>query len=472
MSGGPITRDITGEEHYSTLYVIEVSPLDGEVIWTGANDGPVHVTRDGGATWTDVTPPAMPPEGRIQTIDPSPHQAGKAYVAGYRYLLGDFRPYIYRTDDFGASWTLLTPGNNGILEDSPTRVVREDPDREGLLYAGTEFGLYVSFDDGMRWQSLQLNLPVTPVTGIRVHRQDLVLSTMGRGFFILDNLKPLHTLPSVAEAASQHLYPIRKAYNSRYGAGRRSVAGPEYLPPGAIIDYYFAEAQADSVRLEIKDASGLVVRSIASAPSAPAEEQGMRGPPPILLRRALGLSAEAGMHRYIWDLRHNGSRGGGGGPRATPGEYTVHLSSGGWQASHSLVIEMDPRVAADGVTQADLEQQLAFSLNLRGIMENAGQVAARIDTLQALVERPAGASELRAALQQLEDALVTKQGDSYPAPMLIDQLSYLYGFTNQGLQRVGRDAVERVGELHAQLDEHSATLRSLEARVEAFLADG
>ena len=472
VSGGPITRDITGEEHYSTLYVIEVSPLDGELIWTGANDGPVHVTRDGGATWTDVTPPTMPPEGRIQTIDPSPHQPGKAYVAGYRYLLGDFQPYTYRTDDYGASWTLLTPGNNGIPADSPTRVVREDPDREGLLYAGTEFGLYVSFDDGRQWQSLQLNLPVTPVTGIRVHRQDLVLSTMGRGFFILDNLTPLHTLPSVAEAASQHLYPIRKAYNSRYGAGRRSAAGPEYLPSGAIFDYYFAEAQADSVRLEIKDAAGLVVRSIASAPSAPVEEQGMRGPPPTLPRRALGLSAAAGMHRFIWDLRRNGSRGGGGGPRATPGEYTVHLSSGGWQASQTLVIEMDPRVAADGVTQADLEQQLAFSLHLRGIMENADQVAARIDTLQALVERHAGASELRAALQQLEDALVTKRGDSYPAPKLIDQLSYLYGFTNQGLQRVGRDAVERVGELHVQLDEHSATLRSLEARVEALLADG
>ena len=137
-------------------------PVTEGVIWTGANDGPVHVTRDGGVTWTNVTPPDMPEEGRIQTIDPSSHAAGTAYVAGYRYLLGDFAPYIYRTNDYGAIWALLTDGSNGIPDDYPTRVVREDPNRAGLLYAGTEFGVFVSFNDGVSWQSLQLNLPITP----------------------------------------------------------------------------------------------------------------------------------------------------------------------------------------------------------------------------------------------------------------------------------------------------------------------
>jgi len=156
-SGGPISRDITGEEFYSTLYELTESPHDPAVLWAGANDGPVHLTRDGGSTWTDVTPPDLPPGGRVQTIEVSPHDPAKAYVAVLRYMLDDWSPHIYRTEDFGRSWTRLTTGGNGIPADHPTRVVREDPDREGLLYAGTEFGMFVSFDDGTTWQSLQLN---------------------------------------------------------------------------------------------------------------------------------------------------------------------------------------------------------------------------------------------------------------------------------------------------------------------------
>lgn len=166
ISGKPITRDITGEEFYSTIYAIEESPVREGVIWVGSNDGPFHVSRDGGRSWKDVTPKGLPPGGRVQSIEPSPHDPGTAYYAVYRYLLGDYRPYIYRTENYGRSWTRLTNGNNGIAADDPTRVVREDPEREGLLYAGTESGMFVSFDDGARWQSLQLDLPVTAVTDI------------------------------------------------------------------------------------------------------------------------------------------------------------------------------------------------------------------------------------------------------------------------------------------------------------------
>ncbi|HYM22777.1 MAG TPA: hypothetical protein VEU08_06205, partial [Vicinamibacterales bacterium] len=162
-SGTPITRDATGEEVYSTLYTIRESPVQKGVIWTGSNDGPIYVTRDDGKTWTNVTPKDLAPGGRVQNIEPSPHRAGTAYAAIYRFLLGDFAPYIYRTDDYGKTWTRLTDGNNGIAPDEPTRVVREDPDRAGLLYAGTEFGMYISFDNGANWQSFQLNLPHTPV---------------------------------------------------------------------------------------------------------------------------------------------------------------------------------------------------------------------------------------------------------------------------------------------------------------------
>src|SRR5450432_124881 len=193
-SGEPITRDATGEEIYSTVYAIRESTVQKGVIWSGSNDGPVYVTRDDGKTWTDVTPKDLLPGGRVQNIEASPHRAATAYIAVYRFLLGDFAPYIYRTDDYGKSWIRLTDGKNGIAADEPTRVVREDPDRAGLLYAGTEVGMYVSFDNGAHWQSFQMNLPVTPITDIRVAHQDLIVSTQGRSFWILDNLTPLHQL--------------------------------------------------------------------------------------------------------------------------------------------------------------------------------------------------------------------------------------------------------------------------------------
>src|SRR6185436_5925988 len=179
-SGEPITRDVTGEEFYSTLYAISESPVEKGVIWTGSNDGPFYVTRNNGKKWTNVTPKDLPEGGRVQYIEASPHRKGLAYFAVYRWLLGDFEPYIYRTDDYGQTWTKLTTGKNGIPADSPTRVVREDPDREGLLYAGTEFGVFLSFDNGAHWQPFQLNLPNVPVSDIKVHHKDLIVSTQGR----------------------------------------------------------------------------------------------------------------------------------------------------------------------------------------------------------------------------------------------------------------------------------------------------
>ncbi|MEZ4457090.1 MAG: hypothetical protein R2882_11160 [Gemmatimonadales bacterium] len=215
-SGVPITRDITGEEYYSTIYAVQESRLEPGAIIVGANDGPVHITRNAGRTWDKVTPAGLPPGGRVQNVEWSPHRRGKAYVAVYRYLLGDFQPYIFRTTDYGKTWTRLTTGSNGIPNDFPTRVVREDPSREGLLYAGTEFGLFVSTDDGANWGSFQQNLPVTPVTDILVHQKDLVLSTMGRSFWILDDLSPLHQAAGSGPAA---LFAPKDALRLRYSAG-------------------------------------------------------------------------------------------------------------------------------------------------------------------------------------------------------------------------------------------------------------
>ena len=223
ISGAPITRDITGEEYYSVIYSIQESTVQKGVIWTGANDGPVNVSIDDGLTWENVTP-RMPTGGRVDSVAPSPHQAGKAYITVLRYQLDDWKPYIYKTENFGRSWKSIT---NGIPNDFPVRVVRESPDHEGLLIAGTEFGIFVSTDDGENWQSFQQNLPVTPVTDIKFIRGDLAISTMGRSFWVLDNVQ------SVAEAAmaggnavqvikpkDTYRYPPTTGY-----AARRNIGG-------------------------------------------------------------------------------------------------------------------------------------------------------------------------------------------------------------------------------------------------------
>jgi len=308
-SGEPITRDATGEEVYSTLYSIRESPLEKGLIWTGSNDGLIFVTRDDGKTWTNVTPRGLEPGGRIQNVEPSPRKAGTAYVALYRYLLGDFAPYIYRTDDYGQNWTRLTDGKNGIAPDEPTRVVREDPDRAGLLYAGTEFGMYVSFDNGRDWQSLQLNLPATPVTDIRVTHKDLVLSTQGRSFWILDNLTPLHQVDKVG-GSKAFLFAPREAVRSLGHAGSgmdTSLPHPQYPLRGAELDYYLASAPTEDIKLEILDGAAKNVRTFTSAATksprpaenspAPDEDEGGAACAPgrLVLKRLPGCIDSSGI---------------------------------------------------------------------------------------------------------------------------------------------------------------------------------
>ncbi|MBO6576931.1 MAG: hypothetical protein JJ896_15820 [Rhodothermales bacterium] len=463
ISGKPITRDITGEEHYSTLYVIEESPLERGVIWTGANDGPVHVTRDDGASWTDVTPP-MPPEGRIQHIDVSPHAPGKAYVAAYRYLLNDFRPYLFRTTDYGQSWTLLTDGTNGIGDFNPTRVVREDPDREGLLYAGTEYGLFVSFDDGISWQSMQANLPMTPITDIKVHRGDLLIATMGRSFWILDDLSPLHQVSEAIAARPAHLFAPREAYRMRYSAFQRESTDPEYLPAGATIWYHLAE-DADVVELEILDGSGTVLRHYTSAEQAENQpaEQGMRAPVPIRPEPE-ALETTAGLHRFIWDLRHSGplqvSGRTGRGPMAVPGEYIVRMSTGGESQTVGLTVLPDPRLEGD-VSQADMEAQLAHNQSMGELLTRFARAVRAVNQQLEGMERT---HPLRDRLAGLKDRMVTDNSDSYPPRMLDSHLRYLAGMTMRADQRPGRDAYERLATLTQEVD-------AMVAEVEQVLAE-
>ena len=466
ISGTPITRDITGEEFYSTIYAVEESPIEPGLIWVGANDGPVHVTRDSGNTWTDVTPHDLPPNGRVQSLEPSPHDPAKAYVAAYRYLLDDWEPYIYRTTDYGMSWTRLTTGDNGIPADYPTRVVREDPDREGLLYAGTEFGMFISFDDGTHWQSFQQNLPVTPVTDIQVYRKDLVISTMGRSFWIMDDLTPLHQLTEGMASASVHLFAPRAAYRvgrRGFGFGQPAGSGPQYLSPAVNIDYYLSESVSEEVVLEILDADGSVLRRFSSM--APGElvrwTQEMREP--VLVGAGTPrLPRQAGHNRFRWDLRHAGAwdqntrAAGRGGPLATPGRYQARLSVGDWSETQPFELLIDPRVAKDGVTRVDLAEQLALNLRIRDLMSRARFALHQIDEAQEATGDSTAAQH--SGLENLRAALETRGDIRYPQPMLIDQIQYLWRMMNAADQKPGRDAHERYEHLLEQLENVLAPL--------------
>lgn len=491
-SGRPITRDITGEEHYSTLYTIRVSPHDPQVIWTGANDGPVHVTRDGGDNWTDVTPDDLPPNGRVDAIDPSPHHPGTAYIAVRRRLLDDFSPYIYKTTDYGKSWTKLSGEGSGIPADYPVRVVREDSKREGLLYAGTDWGLFISFDDGQNWQQLNQGLPVTPITDIRTTPGDLVLSTMGRGFWILDNLSVLRQLNTSLSAAENKLFKPREAYRMNYRG--RSYGAPQYIDPGAVIDFYVADTTGAPVLLEFLDDQGNTVRSFVGrtrSQQKAAEEQAEENTeeqehtmrPQGTPGTAGTFTLKKGHNRYIWDLRYPGQTvkadegdqyfGPRGGPVAVPGNYTVRVSKGDWSNEQPLTVKMDPRVKEAGTTPADLQAQLELNKKIRDAIGRAEKIAAQVDTLQSRLEKAIeahpGQDELQQGMESLQSVkgrLVTSEEGSYPPPMLIDQLEYLYYMTIRADQRPGDDAYERFDTLQGRLNNIASRWQQVRANIE------
>jgi photosystem II stability/assembly factor-like uncharacterized protein len=488
-AGEPITKENTGVEVYANILALEESPLERGVLWAGSDDGRVHVSRDGGGHWIDVTPKAMPEWGSVQMIELSPRDPGRAFLAVLRYMFDDFHPYLFRTNDYGASWELLTDGRNGIPAGAPTRVVREDPDRKGLLYAGTEHGMYVSFDDGAHWQSLQLDLPVVAVTDVRVHHRDLVLSTKGRGFWILDDVTPLHQMSSEAGAARVHLFAPRDTYRTRMspprGSGRLSGENP---PDGAMIFYTLPEDEPSGITLEIFDPDGTRIQTYSSEhPPAP-------DPPAIFMGRAgqKTLSKRAGMNRFVWDLRHPVVDvvpdaivwGFTGGPKAVPGTYRARLTAGGFTEERSFRIVEDPRIQTSA---ADLREQLDFMLAMRASLDETYDGVRRVRELRrqvgALVERAAeaglDASELRkagdAAIAGLtgveEDLMQTRNSadqDVENFPTKLDaQLAYVYWLVDQSEARPTEGDKERYEDLKKEL---RAVLARLDAVVVHELA--
>jgi hypothetical protein len=452
-SGEPITRDVTGEEFYSTLYAITESPLERGVIWTGSNDGPFYVTRDNGKTWTNVTPKDLETGGRVQWIDASPHRRGSAYFAVYRYLLGDYRPYIYKTDDYGKSWMRLTTGSNGIPADWPTRVVREDPDREGLLYAGTEFGMFISFDNGGHWQPFQLNLPAAPITDIRLHHKDLVVATQGRAFWILDNVSALHQIGAQTTASDVALYKPRDGYRTQVGA------------LGPMLDYYLPAAATGAVVIEILDPAGTVVNTYSSeAPAGGGRGRGGGGaaPPPNADSddqesapagrfgrgnpNVARVTKAAGMNRFIWDVHHQS------GPTMPPGAYQARLKVGAKVLTQPFTVLIDPNVAADGITVADLKEQFEHNMRAQDLVTSVNQTIARVREAQARLKGAAAADAEKAKQLEAIAGKLLSEPVRYGKPGLQAHVTYLAGMTARSDQKVGRDAIERYAVLKKELE--------------------
>jgi photosystem II stability/assembly factor-like uncharacterized protein len=505
-SGGPITRDQTSVEYYGTVFTIAESPLEKGVIWGGSDDGLVHVTRNGGTTWTNVTPKGIPEWMRMSMIEASSHSKGTAYLAGNRFQLNDFQPYLFKTTDYGQTWVRIT---TGITPTEFTRVIREDPVRAGLLYAGTERGVWVSFSDGGTWQRLQRNLPPVPVHDLAVKEGDLVAGTHGRAFWILDDLSVLRQYAAANTDKDLHLFKPKNAYRITLGGfggggggggGGGAAAAPGTFPPltgwdGAVISYW-VKRPGQRVTMEFLDGAGRVIRrfsseqdSVARADSLEAaaqrasREAGARktadslaalGVMPASMRpdtsggppRPAGyrytppprVPNRAGMNRFSWNLRTEDAvgfpgmifwAGGLTGPVIPPGTYTVRVTAGDKTESQTFQVLADPRANA---TQADLDAQYALLVQIRDKTSEANNAVRTIRSLkEQLADRRGSAGSRGAALERV-------------SAVLEGQVSAVEEEVYQVKNRSGQDPLNYPIKINNQIAALSGVVSSAEAR--------
>ena len=378
-SGGPITQDNTGVEYYCTIFAANESPLKEGLMWVGSDDGLIHLTQDGGKTWNNVTPSNMPEWNMINSVEPSAFDEGTCYVAATRYKLGDFTPYLYKTTDYGKTWTKIT---NGIANEHFTRVVREDPKQKGLLYAGTETGMYISFDDGANWQAFQQNLPIVPITDLTIKDNNLVVATQGRSVWILDDLTVLHQLSDVSGSASMHLYAPKDSYRTKGGAASKpsKTAGQNH-PNGVVTHYYLKnyDKEKDTVQLTYTTVSGDTLANY----STHAKEK---------KNQLDKLKLKKGGNTHVWDTRGKGAERLKGmilwwanlnGPKAVPGSYKVHLNVNGESMSQNLKILPDPRAE---VSVADMQKQYDFITSINGTVDKAHKSIKKIRDVNAKLD--------------------------------------------------------------------------------------
>lgn len=371
-SGGLITQDNTGVEFYGNIFAIAESPKEEGVIWTGSDDGLLHITRDGGKTWQNITPPGSPKWNMFNCIDVNPHQPGSAYVAATHYKFGDYAPYLYKTMDYGKTWTTIT---KGIDNSHYTRAIRVDPTRKGLLYAGTEWGMYISFDDGNFWQPFKLNLPIVSIHDLHIRDNTLIAATHGRSFWMIDDLSPIQEINSEIKAKDFHLFTSKPTYRlAQENNAPSSLKEGENHPNGAVFHFYINELalKSPAISLEIFDDSGKSIQKWSNDSKNPKQK----------------LSVISGGNRFIWDLRYPGFTEFPGmvfysspnkGPKVTPGNYQATLSVDGKKSSIGFVILPDPRLKN---TEADYKKQLDYLLKVRDKVSEANQAILDIRTIK------------------------------------------------------------------------------------------
>ncbi|MRX64199.1 WD40/YVTN/BNR-like repeat-containing protein [Maribacter luteus] len=366
-SGGPITQDNTSVEYYCTIFAANESPLKEGLLWVGSDDGLVHVSKDSGVNWENVTPSNMPEWNMINSIEPSAFDEGTCYVAATRYKLGDFQPYLYKTTDYGKNWSKIT---NGINQEHFTRVVREDPKRKGLLYAGTETGMYISFDDGAHWNPFQLNLPIVPITDLTIKDDNLIVATQGRSLWIIDDLTVLHQLDSSKKSASSILYKPKDSYRTKGGTLKTpsKTAGTNH-PNGVITHFYLKDlSEKDSINLTFTTMSGDTLANYSNT----AKEKDKK------------LEVKKGGNTFVWDTRGKGAKKLEGmilwwasldGAKAVPGDYKVNLNVNGVSTTETFKILPDPRAE---VSVADMQKQFDFITDINTTIEKAHQSIEKI----------------------------------------------------------------------------------------------
>jgi photosystem II stability/assembly factor-like uncharacterized protein len=475
-SGGPITLDQTGVETYATVFTLAPSPRDGKVIWAGSDDGLVHVTRDGGAQWLEVTPPGLPEFTRVSLIEASPHDAGTAYLAGNRYQRSDRAPYVYKTSDYGKTWTKIV---SGIPADDFARVVREDPKRRGLLFLGTETSVYVSFDDGAKWQALRLELPVTPVHGVQVKNDDVVIGTHGRSFYVLDNISLLRQISASTTSEPVVLFDPPDAIRS--------------VSRGAVVDYYL-QKPADKVTIEFLDGAGKTIRSFESGAEAAGRGRGRGGEPGEEAEEGEGggrgrggqvarVTGRQGMNRFTWNMRYPDATTFPGiilwaastsGPMAPPGKYQVKLTANGVTRTQDFEIRRNAAVQA--LTDAELIEQFKLARQINDKVSAANQAVIRIRRIKEQIAERAGKSgdaSLKQAGTSLSDTLTEVEGEIYQHrnrsnqdPLnypirLNNKLAALQGVVESGDHRPTDQSYAVFKELSGRLDKQLARLEDI-----------
>jgi len=473
-SGGPITKDNTSVEYYCTIFAAVESYHEEGVIWTGSDDGLVHISRDNGANWNNVSPAGMPEWMMINSVEIDPFNKGGLYIAGTRYKMGDYAPYLYKTEDYGQTWKKIT---SGIPSEHFTRVLRADPNQEGLLYAGTESGMYISFDDGASWKAFQQNLPIVPITDLAVKDNNLIAATQGRSFWMIDDLTPLHQLGSVG-TKQHHLFKPMDSYRMGGGNGRASKTAGTNHPGGVLVNFFVKDtAKTDTIAISFHEDDGDLIKTYSTHPNKEKKEG--------------SLSVDPGFNTMSWDMRYLGAKTFDGmilwwattsGPMAIPGNYKVKLSVNGDEQMQDFTITADPRAES---SQADYQAQFDFLIKVRNkltethegiinIRKAKGQINDVLKKVEGNEELEKYGKDMIKDMSEIEKALYQTKNESGQDPLnfpirLNNKLGHLASLSGIGNYRPTDSSLAFYEEVTAKIDEQLNNLSEIfSTRIDTF----